>query len=134
MLSKPTKIRKLRRRYGWTQQQLGSRLGVDAVTISRWERGVSTPRRHLRRALEDLAVQTPEAASSSQMPASVDAGIDELVRIVGLNRARKVLRREALLGRNLAPVVFPVDPTVRLRELESVLRDQLDLISRAEID
>jgi transcriptional regulator with XRE-family HTH domain len=129
MLSNPTKIRKLRRRYGWTQQQLGSRLGVDAVTISRWERGVSTPRRHLRRALENLA----EAPSSTQMSASIDSGIDELVRIVGLDRARKALRREALLGRHPALVVFPVDPTVRLRELESILHDQWDLISRAEI-
>jgi hypothetical protein len=67
------------------------------------------------------------------MSASSDSGIDELVRIVGLDRARKALRREALLGRHPARVVFPVDPTVRLRELESVLRDQLDLISRAEI-
>jgi hypothetical protein len=67
------------------------------------------------------------------MPASIDSGIDELVRIVGLDRARKALRREALLGRHPAPVVFPVDPTVRLRELESILRDQSDLISRAKI-
>lgn len=36
-----------------TQKELGAELGVDALTISRWERGIVEPRpRHLRRLAE----------------------------------------------------------------------------------
>lgn len=37
-------IRELRTARRWTQAQLASALGTDAVTISRWERGASHPR------------------------------------------------------------------------------------------
>jgi len=34
----------IRRERGWTQVQLAARLGTDAVTVSRWERGKTRPR------------------------------------------------------------------------------------------
>lgn len=37
--------RRLRRKRLWTQAELAKRLGVDVMTVSRWERGVSKPRR-----------------------------------------------------------------------------------------
>lgn len=38
------------KRLALTQKELGAQLGVDAMTVSRWERGVVEPRpRHLRR-------------------------------------------------------------------------------------
>lgn len=37
-------IRLLRRRLGLTQKELAEALGVDQVTVSRWERGVDAPR------------------------------------------------------------------------------------------
>jgi len=36
-------IRRSRVRLGLTQRQVADRVGVDPVTISRWERGVSAP-------------------------------------------------------------------------------------------
>lgn len=37
----------------FTQKELGERMGVDAMTVSRWERGIVEPRpRHLRKLSE----------------------------------------------------------------------------------
>lgn len=36
-------IRRRRLAYGWTQQQLADRIGVDIASVSRYERGISTP-------------------------------------------------------------------------------------------
>ena len=35
-----SRLRDMRRRFGLTQNDLGDRLGVKAITVSRWERGV----------------------------------------------------------------------------------------------
>lgn len=47
-------IRWLRERRGWTQAQLAEELWTDAVTVSRWERGVSRPRSAVHRDLVRL--------------------------------------------------------------------------------
>lgn len=47
-------IRWLRERRGWTQAQLADELWTDAVTVSRWERGVSRPRSAVHRDLVRL--------------------------------------------------------------------------------
>lgn len=47
------------KRLALTQEELGAKLGVGGVTVSRWERGIVEPRpRHLRAlaALADLPV------------------------------------------------------------------------------
>ena len=36
-------LRTARRSAGLTQKQLGDELGVESITVSRWERGVTTP-------------------------------------------------------------------------------------------
>jgi transcriptional regulator with XRE-family HTH domain len=64
-------VRIARRAAGLTQKHLGDALGVDAITISRWERGVTTPSLvRLRRVAEitgtsmsDL-VREPDAISA----------------------------------------------------------------------
>ncbi len=43
-----------RKRWGLTQIKLAQALGVDVMTISRWERGVQVPTPVLRLALEAL--------------------------------------------------------------------------------
>lgn len=47
MTSQPSfgkdEIKALRKRSGLTQRQFGARLKVDAITISRWERGSNRP-------------------------------------------------------------------------------------------
>ena len=65
------KLRAARRGAGLTQKQLAEALGVEPITVSRWERGVTTPSLpRLRRVAEltsttvsDL-VRTPDAGSS----------------------------------------------------------------------
>ena len=34
-------VMELRRKLGWSQEELGSRLGVSRQTVSKWESGVS---------------------------------------------------------------------------------------------
>jgi 8-oxo-dGTP pyrophosphatase MutT (NUDIX family) len=51
-------IRGLRRDRGWTQTQLAELLDTDPVTVSRWERGISRPRRSARARLAKLSVTT----------------------------------------------------------------------------
>lgn len=43
MTIKPKAIWAARMKLGLTQLEFAERLGVDPVTVSRWERGVSTP-------------------------------------------------------------------------------------------
>jgi transcriptional regulator with XRE-family HTH domain len=67
-------VRTARRSAGLTQRQLAEAVGVDAITISRWERGVTTPSLpRLRRVAEitettisDL-VRAPNAASADAL-------------------------------------------------------------------
>lgn len=47
-------IRKARLAAGLTQRELGGLLGVDGFTVSRWERGTSTPRKNLRPKIEEV--------------------------------------------------------------------------------
>ena len=36
-------VKPLREKLGWTQQQLADYLGIDVMTVSRWERGIKQP-------------------------------------------------------------------------------------------
>lgn len=47
-------IKVLRETLGLSQQELGVKLGLVAITVSRWERGISQPRREALRGLEQL--------------------------------------------------------------------------------
>ncbi len=48
----PGQLLRLRESLGVTQRELGERIGVDKMTISRWERGVMRPNATALRALE----------------------------------------------------------------------------------
>jgi transcriptional regulator with XRE-family HTH domain len=130
----------LRHRHGWTQAQLAQFLGVDTATVSRWERGASRPRVAILAALARLATTPPAPIAPAPEPEGAgdrrfasDASIDELVRFVGIDRARGALRALALQSRAPEPLRFTVDPTERLRQLDDMLDEQRELIARAEI-
>jgi len=114
------RIRALRARRGWTQQQLAEHLDVDAVTVSRWERGASLPRRSMLSAVDRLW-------------SAPDESLEELVRIVGADVARKALRRIVLMRWRPAEIRFPVEPSARLKEVEIALAEQLDFLARAKL-
>lgn len=114
-------IRRLRQRYRWTQADLASRIGTDAVTVSRWERGVSRPRRSARIRLQALATPLP-------------ADVSSLVRVIGDTTAERLLRRAVLLAHSIPRRRFAIDATERLREVERVREEQLALKARARMD
>lgn len=68
-------IRALRETLGLSQQDLGVRLGLAAITISRWERGASQPSREALRGLEELRW---EASKPAREEALVKKVISEL--------------------------------------------------------
>lgn len=53
----PGLIRALREALGLTQAQLGEAVGVDKITVSRWERGATKPGKDSAAALERLRKQ-----------------------------------------------------------------------------
>lgn len=52
---KPAELQKWRERHGMTQAELARALGVDVVTIGRWERGERVPPPYLYLALREIA-------------------------------------------------------------------------------
>jgi transcriptional regulator with XRE-family HTH domain len=65
------RLRIARRSIGLTQKQLAAELGVEAITVSRWERGVTTPTLPRLRRIAELTettvsdlVRAPDAASA----------------------------------------------------------------------
>ena len=62
------RLRVARRSAGLTQRQLADQLGVESITVSRWERGVTTPSLPRLRKIAELTdttvsdlVRTPDA-------------------------------------------------------------------------
>lgn len=109
------RLRLARRSAGLTQKQLAEELEVDSITVSRWERGVTTPSLpRLRRVAEltettvsDL-VRAPDAASAHAVElaalreelAETRAIVDRVARALEqLARARSV-RDSALVSRD----------------------------------
>jgi transcriptional regulator with XRE-family HTH domain len=65
------RLRTARRSAGLTQRQLGEQLGVESITVSRWERGVTTPSLPRLRRIAELTettvsdlVRMPDAQTS----------------------------------------------------------------------
>lgn len=58
--NKPTiEIKSLRQRLGLTQVEFGAAIGVDPITVSRWERVINPtkPSKLARRRIEELAAK-----------------------------------------------------------------------------
>ena len=51
-------VKQERQKLGMTQAALAERLGVDVMTVSRWERGTRTPPPYLKLAFDALAMET----------------------------------------------------------------------------
>lgn len=56
----PDEIKAIRQQFGASQEELARLLGINAGTVSRWERGLSTPHRQHERRLRSLALDTAE--------------------------------------------------------------------------
>ena len=100
------RLRIARRSAGLTQKQLAEALGVEAITVSRWERGVTTPSLPRLRRVAELTettvselVRAPDAASAQAVElaalreelAETRALVDRVVRTLDqLARPRSV--------------------------------------------
>lgn len=75
-------ISQLRQRHGWTQKGMGELIGVNRMTISRWEKGhvVNVESENVR-ALVEKAGADPEAVADALLGAAWRRD-DELVRDV----------------------------------------------------
>ncbi len=121
---------------------LAEHLGVDPMSVSRWERGATAPGPGTAKRLHWLLeggrrnVASKVSLSERRRP-DTDAGlypaIAELVRIVGTDVSLRVLRERALLDRPPTATRFPVDPAVRLEEVDRALREQTQVIERSTI-
>lgn len=49
-----TALKEIRLERNWTQKALAKKLGVDAVSVSRWELGDREPRKRLREKIEKV--------------------------------------------------------------------------------
>jgi transcriptional regulator with XRE-family HTH domain len=137
------KIAQRRRELGWTQKKLAEYLGIDPISVSRWERGLTNPGPGAATRLRcwfdsdgtdtDSFVRGEAGLSDSSRTPGLDPAIAELVRIVGTEETLYVLRERALLRRAASAVCFPVDPATRLREVDQARREQTELIDRVTI-
>lgn len=64
-------IKAFREERGWTQEQLAARMGVDRVSVTHWESGVSVPRMGN---IEKLAALFPIGKAARNM-VSVSGGL-----------------------------------------------------------
>jgi len=137
------KIAQRRSELGWTQKKLAEYLGVDSISVSRWEHGLTKPgpgaATRLRRWFDsdgtdtDSFVRGEAGLSDSSRTPGLNPAIAELVRIVGTEETLHVLRERALLRRAAPAARFPVDPATRLREVDQARREQTELIDRVTI-
>ena len=60
------RIKKIRVKWGWSQQRLANELGTDQQALSRWERGLVEPTSATLRALQDLFGLSEEALTKGK--------------------------------------------------------------------
>jgi transcriptional regulator with XRE-family HTH domain len=105
------KIADLRKARGWSQPELAAQIDVqevDAQQVSKWERGVHTPTKHLEALAKALGVQEGEIMSG--LPENENAGGDLLGQFNGQSEATEAEREI-------------------LRKLEQVLDQQAELLA-----
>ena len=97
------RLRTARRATGLTQKQLASELGVESITVSRWERGVTTPSLPRLRQIAEITettvsdlVRAPDAATAQAVElAALRAELAETRALV--DRVARTLEQVARL-------------------------------------
>lgn len=74
-------IKALREALGLSQQELGVRLGLAAITVSRWERGIAYPSREALRGLEELRRESSKPAKEEALVKKVISELRAFHRI-----------------------------------------------------
>jgi transcriptional regulator with XRE-family HTH domain len=113
-------IRSFRKRKGWTQSELAAKLGTDAVTVSRWERGIVRPRPSAQ-----VRLVTLKDGLSDEIRSLVDA--------IGASDSQRTLKRLLLLRHAVRPHRFIDGPKFRLEEADRALRQQSELKTKIRL-
>lgn len=74
MKRKSPEVKKLREKLGLTQVEFAARLGVNPITISRWERGICRPSKLALTQIECLATEDRRRPTENGGPRSSVAG------------------------------------------------------------
>jgi len=108
------RLRTARRSAGLTQKQLAAELGVEAITVSRWERGATSPSLPRLRRIAELTgttvsdlVRAPDAASAHSVElqalreelAETRAIVDRVARTLDQLARRRVAPSSASVSR-----------------------------------
>ena len=98
----PARLRSARRAVGLTQKQLAHALGVEPITVSRWERGVTTPSLPRLRRIAELTETT--TSDLVRAPDAMSAHAIELTALrEELGETRELVDRVARALERLAP-------------------------------
>lgn len=115
-------IREARERIGWTQEQLGTQVGVSGRTVGNWERGTSVPRNRLAMLRDVLNIGNDDDAGETSLRSVSDASLlaeiarrfDErrTTREAGEGNASPTLNRAGVSSaeRELTSDPAPADP------------------------
>jgi transcriptional regulator with XRE-family HTH domain len=75
------RIREARASKGWKQRELASEVEVEPITVSRWERGATTPDLDVLRLVAGATGKPLSYFVADDEPAAADAAIRKLERI-----------------------------------------------------
>lgn len=109
------RLRTARRAAGFTQKELAEELGVEAITVSRWERGVTSPSLPRLRRIGELTQTT--VSDLVRAPDATSAHALELAALrEELAETRELVDRVARALERLAPTLSARGSTSRSRE------------------
>jgi transcriptional regulator with XRE-family HTH domain len=91
-----SRIREARASKGWKQRELASEVEVEPITVSRWERGATTPDLDVLRLVAEATEKPLSYFVTDEAPAGADVSIRKLERVAD-KLAAQADRIEALL-------------------------------------
>ena len=74
----PEKIKKLRKRMGWSQADLARKLSIDCKTIQSWEDGFSCPLDFQLNGLEMISMHADQSAEDLSFSTEAELQMEEL--------------------------------------------------------
>lgn len=74
------RIREARASKGWKQRELASEVAVEPITVSRWERGATTPDLDVIRLVAEATGKPLSYFVSDDAPAATDGAVERLER------------------------------------------------------
>lgn len=108
------KLKEYRKQKGYSQTQLGDRIGVTRQAISRWESGADTPSLERIAALARVLGVSIDALAGVQVPSSDGVRIDHTEQMIDV----PVLSREMIAccgdGAGMMDITNPAEPGVQI--------------------